>query len=89
VATQHRTRPYVHPSQQSVAQAVSWSKASQTGQYGLGQARKAEPAYNFEEIDALAAAVRFHDGAWRRWLAAHGIEPFELTYENLCADRSV
>jgi LPS sulfotransferase NodH len=69
-----------------VAQAVSWSKASQTGQYGPGQARKAEPVYNFDEIDALAALVRFHDGAWRRWFAAHGIEPFELTYENLCAD---
>jgi trehalose 2-sulfotransferase len=69
-----------------VAQAVSWSKASQTGQYGPGQARRAEPVYKFDEIDALAALVRFHDGAWRRWFAAHGIEPFHVCYESLCAD---
>jgi LPS sulfotransferase NodH len=30
--------------------------------------------------------VRFHDGAWRRWFAAHGIEPFLVCYESLCAD---
>ncbi|MGH2921779.1 MAG: Stf0 family sulfotransferase, partial [Gaiellaceae bacterium] len=26
------------------------------------------------------------NGAWRRWFAAHEIEPFEVTYETLCAD---
>jgi LPS sulfotransferase NodH len=69
-----------------IAQAVSWSKASQTDQYGAGQARTGEPVYNFEEIDALVALARFHNGSWQRWFAANGIEPFELSYERLRDD---
>jgi trehalose 2-sulfotransferase len=70
-----------------VAQAVSWSKALKTGQFAAHQERTGEAIFDFEQIDGLARAVRLHNGAWRRWFVGHGIEPFEATYEELCADR--
>jgi trehalose 2-sulfotransferase len=70
-----------------VAQAVSWAKALKTGQFAAHQPRTGDAIFDYEQIDGLAHAVRLHDGAWRRWFVAHGIEPFEVTYEELCEDR--
>jgi LPS sulfotransferase NodH len=66
-----------------VAQAASWAKAAQTGQWAAYFETSCEPAYDFEQIDALYHLVRVHDGAWRRWFAAHAIDPFEVKYEAL------
>jgi len=69
-----------------VAQAVSWSKALQTGQWAANQAATAEPVFDFEQVDALYQVARIHDGAWARWFASHSLEPFEVVYEELSLD---
>jgi LPS sulfotransferase NodH len=69
-----------------VAQAVSWSKAAQTGQYAAHQVKTGEAVFDFDHIDGLRELVLVQNGAWRRWFAAHEIEPFEVTYEALCVD---
>jgi trehalose 2-sulfotransferase len=70
----------------SVAQAVSWAKARQTGQWTAQQAATAEPRFDFAQIDGLYRAARGRDKAWQDWFAAHGIEPVRVIYEELCAD---
>lgn len=70
-----------------VAQAVSWAKASQTGQYAAQQDATAGVVFDFDHIDGLMHLASVQAGEWRRWFAAHGLHPFELTYEELCADR--
>lgn len=45
-----------------------------------------ELEFRFEEIDALADEIRTHDAEWRTWFTANGIEPFQVTYEELAAD---
>jgi trehalose 2-sulfotransferase len=69
-----------------VAQAVSWAKAAQTGQWASFQAVQAEPAFDFEQIDGLYHLARVHDGAWARWFAAHGVDPLRVVYEELATD---
>lgn len=70
----------------AVAQAVSWAKAVQTGQWTADQRATGVATFDFEQIDALYQVARIHDGCWRRWFASHSLEPFELVYEELCRD---
>jgi LPS sulfotransferase NodH len=70
-----------------LAQAVSWSKAAQTGQYAAHQGKTGEAVFDFDHIEGLRELVLVQNGAWRRWFDAHEIEPFEVTYEELCADQ--
>jgi LPS sulfotransferase NodH len=69
-----------------VAQAVSWAKAVQTDQWAASQPVKREPEFDFEQVDALYHLARVHDGCWRRWFAAHGIEPYPVVYEELASE---
>jgi LPS sulfotransferase NodH len=68
-----------------VAQAVSWAKAVQTGQWASFQDAEREPSFDFDQIDALYHAVRVYDGAGKRWFAEHEIEPLRIAYEELAA----
>jgi trehalose 2-sulfotransferase len=70
-----------------LAQAVSWAKATQTGQYAAHQPSAHVPEFDFEQIDNLLHLIRVETGVWHRWFSANGIEPLELTYEALCADQ--
>jgi len=70
----------------ALAQAVSWAKAAQTGQYAAHQEATREPAFDFDQIDGLLHLARVHDGCWRRWFDAQGVVPLRVTYEELCAD---
>jgi trehalose 2-sulfotransferase len=70
----------------TVAQAVSWAKAIQSGRWASFQQATGEVEFSFDEIDWLHHEVRIHNGSWRRWFASQGVEPFRLTYEELCAD---
>ena len=45
-----------------VAQAVSWAKAAQTGQWASFQPVQAEPVFDFDYIDGLYHLARVHDG---------------------------
>jgi LPS sulfotransferase NodH len=68
-----------------VAQAVSFAKATQTSQWTAYQSATAEAKFDFQQIEDLYRVVRAHDRDWRRWFAAHGIEPYRVVYEELAA----
>lgn len=72
-----------------VAQAVSWSRAIQTGVWYQGDARRtaiAPPRFDFQQIHGLARQVIADRVGWRRWFGAQRIEPFGVGYEELVAD---
>ena len=69
-----------------VAQAVSWAKAAQTGQWASFQPVETEPVFDFDQVDGLYHVARVHDAAWARWFAAHGVDPLRVGYEELAAD---
>lgn len=70
----------------TVAQGISWARAAQTGKYAAHQEETGPASFDFGLIDGLVQLARHQAGAWRRWFEAEGIEPFEVTYEALCAD---
>jgi trehalose 2-sulfotransferase len=70
----------------TVAQGISWARAAQTGKYAAHQGEAGEALFDFHFIDGLVQLARHQTGAWQRWFAAEAIEPFEVTYEGLCAD---
>ena len=75
----------------TVAQAVSWWRASESGSWIDSDVPRREPVFDFARIDAYVTRIRVDDEAWRTWFAANGIEPLVVTYEELVAnpDRSV
>jgi len=70
------------------AQAVSWAKAIQTGcwHHWDAQCPDAAPAYDREQIDALAREAAAHDAAWSAWFAANRIDPLPVRFEDLVSD---
>jgi LPS sulfotransferase NodH len=42
--------------------------------------------YAFGAIDHLVQQLEGHDAQWRRWFAAHGRAPHEVSYDDLAAD---
>jgi trehalose 2-sulfotransferase len=71
-----------------VAQAVSWSRAEQTGFWQDGDIARPrhEPRFDFEQIHALVQTINDHNGAWRDWFAACDVEPYRVRYEEVVAD---
>jgi trehalose 2-sulfotransferase len=71
-----------------IAQAVSWSKAIQTGRWHHWDRGDpaAVPAYDRKQIDALAREAAAHDAGWRAWFEANGIEPLIVRFEALVGD---
>jgi LPS sulfotransferase NodH len=71
------------------AQAVSWAKAIQCGRWHHWDALDphAAPAYDGDQIDALAREAEAADAAWRTWFAANEIRPFVVRFEDLVADK--
>jgi LPS sulfotransferase NodH len=77
-----------------VAQAVSWLRAEQTGEWfvgGNGEIGGAggggqPPRFDAERLDRLVRTVEEHDAAWRTWFAAAGVRPHRVRYEELRAD---
>jgi LPS sulfotransferase NodH len=72
-----------------VAQAVSWTKAIQTGVwYDHLDDRPLGPAeFDFDQIQSLVRGVADHNSAWQRWFAANQIEASRGSDEELAADR--
>ncbi len=73
-----------------VAQAVSWWKAHQTGEWYAGAERGTgvTPAFDFDEIDRLVRELDAANGGWRRWFAENGIAPHAILYEELVRDKA-
>jgi LPS sulfotransferase NodH len=70
-----------------VAQAVSFARAVQTGHWHHWDAPPAStPDFRFEEVDALLRELEQLEGQWAAWFEREGVEPFEVTYEDLVAE---
>jgi LPS sulfotransferase NodH len=89
-----RTRfVYLHRAD-TVAQAVSWLRAEQTGTWYVGghgeisgQARTGrQEAYDRDRIGGIVRMIEEHNAGWEQWFTAHGIRPHRLRYEDLRAD---
>ena len=75
---------FVHLTREDVvAQAVSWSRAEQTGYWQHGDAALRPPEPDLGQMTDLVATVREHNASWREWFAGNGIQPHHLTYEQL------
>jgi LPS sulfotransferase NodH len=71
-----------------VGQAVSLWRAVQTQAWrhegDEPEGPKAE--YDFAALDHLVAQLTAHERAWGDWMAAHGVEPVTVRYEELATD---
>ena len=79
-----------------LAQAVSLVKAEQTGLWHRARdgsdferiGPPADPEFDADRLLQVAREMVEQDLAWWDWFAREGIEPLELTYENLAEDPS-
>lgn len=71
-----------------VAQAVSWSKAEQTGRFSSTQAGRpdARPRYDAEHIGRHHRFICNCEAQWDGFLRDHGLDPLHVYYEDLIAD---
>jgi LPS sulfotransferase NodH len=69
-----------------VAQAVSWARALQTGQWISSQTERGEPVYDFDLIEDRPRTIRAEEGKWSDWFARNGIAATEVVYEDVLAD---
>jgi len=70
----------------TLAQAVSWARAEQTGHWQHGDPVAGEPRLDADQIAALVRTVDAHNAAWHRWFADVGVRPHAVTYEDLVTD---
>jgi LPS sulfotransferase NodH len=73
-----------------VRQAVSLWKAVQTQAWrkeaGADTAGLPEPAFSFRAINYLVRELTAHDASWDAYFLGLGIEPLQVTYEELAED---
>jgi LPS sulfotransferase NodH len=72
--------------QDILAQAISWMRAQQTGQFRADSRPKCAPRYDAPAIRRLIALLAEQAAAWDRILAASGCVPLEIEYERLVED---
>jgi len=74
-----------------VRQAVSfWRATPDREQFRYPEAPKIPvntPAFDFERIDFFVRLVTQQEEDWRRWFSANNVVPFEVSYEQLAANR--
>jgi LPS sulfotransferase NodH len=68
-----------------VAQAVSFAKAVRTGHWHHWDPPPRGASFRYEEVDALLRELDELELSWAGWFEREGIEPFELTFEELVA----
>ena len=74
--------------QDKVRQGISWWRADVTGQYALLPGQEAgQPQPDVERIVRLVRLAEHSEDGWRQWFASVGIQPCEVTYEDLTRDR--
>jgi LPS sulfotransferase NodH len=66
-----------------VAQAISWLRAAQTGQFHATSRRKRAPVYDAAEIRGFVTLIAGQRAAWDRFHAAIGCTPLLVEYESL------
>jgi LPS sulfotransferase NodH len=70
----------------TVAQAVSWARAEQTGYWHHGDSSANEPHFELDQIQGFVAMIDEHNAAWRDWFTSFDIRPHVVRYEELTAD---
>jgi len=69
-----------------LAQAISWVRAQQTGQFSADKRPRAAPRYDPSAIRRLIVLLAEQAATWDRILAASGRAPLEIEYEHLVQD---
>src|SRR5262249_9503364 len=69
-----------------VAQAVSFARAEQTGQWVSWRPSRREPTYNYGSIRRSLDKIEREAGWWEAMFARQGIEPIRVSYEALAGD---
>jgi len=72
-----------------VRQGISWWRAGATAQWALrpDQEARQPTAADAERIVPLVRFAEQCEDGWRQWFASTGIQPCEVTYEDLARDR--
>ena len=70
----------------AIAQAVSWSRAEQTGFWQQGDTVTRPPRQDLQQMTDLVETIREDNAAWRDWFHRQDLEPHEVTYEGLVSD---
>jgi LPS sulfotransferase NodH len=71
-----------------VRQGISWWRADATGQWVLRPDQEAgRPAPDVERIVRLVRFAEQCEDGWRQWFASTGIQPCEVSYEDLARKR--
>lgn len=70
-----------------LAQAVSWARALQTGRWASHQRGYLPPLYRPTQIRRRLAEIERQEAGWDDFFAQRGIEPLEVSYEELVANR--
>ena len=69
-----------------LGQAISWSRALQTGQWQSTVPACAPADYDADQIHQCLRAAASDDARWGIFFARNGIEPAAIMYEDLVAD---
>lgn len=74
--------------QDKIRQGISLWRADVTGQWGLRPGEQAaQPEADVEQIMGKVRFAQQCEDGWRQWFASTGIQPCEITYEDLARDR--
>ncbi|QPC87518.1 hypothetical protein GA830_12750 [Mesorhizobium sp. NBSH29] len=65
-----------------LAQAISWARALQTGQYRASQIAICEPVFDPDLIATQLRAIVVETARWELFFARTGIQPLRLIYED-------
>jgi trehalose 2-sulfotransferase len=66
-----------------IGQAISWSKAKQTGQYRASQPALGKPLYDAAEILECLRQIRQEYDGWEAYFTDNKITPLRLVYEDV------
>ena len=69
-----------------LGQAISWKRASQSGQYQPTQQADAQPQFDAARIQEFLAAIITEYARWEMFFTRNGIEPVRLRYEEIVAE---
>ncbi|MFJ5308543.1 Stf0 family sulfotransferase [Streptomyces sp. NPDC088350] len=79
----------------TLAQAVSWLRAEQTGVWFVGGRGEigggqdpagSRPAFDRDALTRIMRTIDEHNAGWERWFDRYGIRPYRIRYEDLSAD---
>jgi len=64
-------------------QAISLSKAFQTGQWESYTRKRKEPAFDYDHIKSCLSQIERHEMGWHTYFKKNNITPLQITYENI------